>query len=90
MNKNELIKAAAEKAEVSTRDAEAVLDEVIEIVTNALLKGEAVKLSGFGVFEKKVRAARVGTNPATGDKINIPASNNVVFKPSKSLKEKLQ
>ena len=90
MNKNELIKAAAEKADVSTRDAEAVLDEVIEIVTNALLKGEAVKLSGFGVFEKKVRAARVGTNPATGDKINIPASNNVVFKPSKSLKEKLQ
>ena len=90
MNKAELIKAVAEKAEVSTRDAEAVLDEVIEIVTNALLKGEAVKLSGFGVFEKKVRAARVGTNPATGDKINIPASNNVVFKPSKSLKEKLQ
>jgi len=90
MNKAELIKAVADKAEVSTRDAEAVLDGVLELIANALVKGEAVKLSGFGTFEKKVRAARVGTNPSTREKIEIPASKSAVFKPSKTLKEKLQ
>ena len=90
MNKAELIKAVAEKAEVTTRDAEAVLDGVLDLITAALVRGESVKLSGFGVFEKKVRAARVGTNPANGAKIEIPASKSAVFKPSKTLKEKLQ
>ena len=90
MNKAELIKAVADKAEVSTRDAEAVLDGVIELITAALIKGEGVKLSGFGSFEKKERASRTGTNPATGEKISIPASKSAVFKPSKTLKEKLQ
>ena len=89
MNKAELIKAVADKAEVSTRDAEAVLDGVIELVTAALVKGESVKLSGFGAFEKKGRAARVGTNPSSGEKIQIPASFTIGFKPSKGLKEKL-
>ena len=90
MNKAELIKAVAEKAEVSTRDAEAVLDGVLDLISAALVKGEAVKLSGFGTFEKKERAARVGTNPSTRAKIEIPASKSAVFKPSKTLKEKLQ
>lgn len=90
MNKAELIKAVAEKAQVTTRDAEAVIDGVIDLVIGALVKGEAVKLSGFGTFEKKERAARTGTNPATGEKIEIPASKSAVFKPSKTLKEKLQ
>ncbi len=90
MNKAELIKAVTEKAEVTTRDAEAVLDGVLELIAEALVKGDIVKLSGFGVFEKKERAGRVGTNPATGEKINIPASKSAVFKPSKTLKEKLQ
>ena len=90
MNKAELIKAVAERAEVSARDAEAVIDGCIDLVVAALVKGEPVKLSGFGVFEKKVRAERTGTNPATGEKIKIPASQSAVFKPSKTLKEKLQ
>jgi len=90
MNKAEIIKAVAEKAEVSTHDAEAVLNGVLDLMVAALLKGEEVKLTGFGTFEKKVRAARVGTNPANGEKINIPASNSVAFKPSKTLKEKFQ
>lgn len=77
------------KAEVSHRDAEAVVEAVLDTIAAAVVKGEAVKLSGFGIFEKKERAARVGTNPASGAKIEIPASNSVSFKPSKSLKEKL-
>ena len=89
MNKAELIAAAAAKAEVSHRDAEAVVEAVLELIEENLVAGREVKLSGFGIFEKKGRAARVGTNPSSGEKIEIPASNTVGFKPSKGLREKL-
>ena len=72
MNKAELVLEVAEKAEVSKRDAEAAVDAVFEVIEGALVKGETVKLSGFGIFEKKQRAAREGTNPATQAKIQIP------------------
>ena len=55
----------------------------------AVVKGEEVKLSGFGIFSKKARAAREGTNPSNQKKIKIPASNTVAFKVSKAFKEKL-
>lgn len=90
MNKAELVQAAAVKAEVSHRDAEKVVDAVLELIEEQLVAGEAVKISGFGIFEKKERAARIGTNPATGQKIEIPAAKSVVFKPSRGLKEKIQ
>ncbi len=89
MNKAELIEAVAAKAELSKRDAEAAVDAVVDVVTEALVKGDAVKISGFGIFEKKHRAAREGTNPSTQEKISIPASTSVSFKVSKGLKEKL-
>ena len=90
MNKAELIQASAVKAEVSLRDANAVVQAVLDIIEESLVNGEEVKLSGFGIFEKKERAGRVGTNPSTGEKINIPASRSISFKPSKSLKERIQ
>lgn len=89
MNKAELVLAVADKAEVSKRDAEAVIEAVIGEIEGALVKGDAVKISGFGIFAKKERAARDGTNPATQEKIHIPAAKSVAFKPSKALKEKL-
>ncbi|HBB05910.1 MAG TPA: integration host factor subunit alpha [Firmicutes bacterium] len=89
MNKAELIDAVAAKAELSKRDAEAAVDAVVDVITATLIKGDAVKISGFGIFEKKERAAREGTNPSTQEKITIPASTSVSFKVSKGLKEKL-
>ncbi|MCR5078385.1 MAG: HU family DNA-binding protein [Bacilli bacterium] len=89
MNKAELIAAAAEKAVVSKVDAERVIDAALALIEGALVNGEEVKLSGFGIFEKKSRAERAGTNPANGEKIVIPASATVAFKPSKGLKEKV-
>ncbi len=89
MNKAELIAAAHVKAQVSRRDAEEVLEAVLDLITDCLLKGEDVKLSGFGNFEVKTRAARVGTNPSTGAKINIPESKTITFKPSKGIKGEL-
>ncbi len=89
MNKAELVELVAGKSQVAKRDAEAVVEAVFESIADALAKGETVKISGFGIFEKKERAAREGTNPASGEKITIPASNSVGFKVSKTLKEKL-
>jgi len=89
MNKAELVEAVAEKAELSKRDAEAAVDAVFEVIEAAVVKGEEVKLSGFGIFSKKARAAREGTNPSNQKKIKIPASNTVAFKVSKAFKEKL-
>jgi len=89
MNKAELVEAIAERAELSKRDAEAAVDAVLEVVIGAVVKGEEVKLSGFGIFSKKARAEREGTNPSNQEKIKIPASNTVAFKVSKAFKEKL-
>lgn len=89
MNKAELIKAVAEKAELNLRDAEAAVDAAVDIVTDALINGEEVKISGFGIFAMKERAAREGTNPATQEKIHIDASKTVTFKVSKALKDRL-
>jgi DNA-binding protein HU-beta len=89
MNKADLILAVAEEAKLPKREAEAAVEALLALVEKALVKKEEVKLSGFGVFENKKRAPRIGTNPTTGAKIKIPASNTVSFKPSKSLKEKV-
>ena len=89
MNKNELIKATADKCEVSATEAELIINGALELVMNTIAKGEEVKLSGFGVFELKERAARIGTNPSTNVKIEIPASKSVSFKVSKAYKAKL-
>lgn len=89
MNKAELALAVAEKAEITKGDATAAVDAVFEIIEKSLVKGDEVKISGFGIFSKKERAAREGTNPSTREKITIPASASVNFKVSKTLKDKL-
>ena len=65
MNKTELINAVAEKAELSKKDAEAAVTAMIDAITGALVEGEKVQLVGFGAFEVKARAERVGRNPQT-------------------------
>ena len=71
MNKTELIAAVAEKADLSKKDAEAAITAAVEAITGALIEGEKVQLVGFGSFEVKTRAARVGRNPKTGEEIPI-------------------
>ena len=63
MNKAELINAVAAAAEVSKKDAEAVLTATLDAITDALKEGDKVQLVGFGSFEVKKRAARIGRNP---------------------------
>ena len=87
MNKKELIAAAAAKAGTTQKDAEAVINAALETLTAALVNGDRVQVSGFGIFEVKAREARVGRNPKTKEAINIPASKVPAFKASKTLKD---
>ena len=87
MNKAELIHAAAMKADVSKKDAEAVLTAALDAIAEALAEGEKVQLVGFGSFELKKRAARLGRNPKTKEAIEIPASVVPTFKAGKALKD---
>ena len=87
MNKAELINAVALSAEVSKKEAEAVITAALDTITAALQEGEKVQLVGFGSFEVKKRAARIGRNPKTKETIDIPASVVPVFKAGKALKD---
>lgn len=87
MNKTELIAAVAEKADLSKKDAEAAITAAVEAITGALIEGEKVQLVGFGSFEVKTHAARVGRNPKTGEEIPISEARLPVFKAGKALKD---
>ena len=87
MNKAELINAVALKADVSKKDAETVLTAALDTITAAMAEGEKVQLVGFGSFEVKKRAARLGRNPKTKEAIEIPASVVPTFKAGKALKD---
>jgi len=86
MNKTELITGMAEKAEISKKDAEKVLNAFTNIVADTLVDGNRVAITGFGTFEVVERAARTGRNPQTGETIQIAASKSPKFKPAKALK----
>ena len=87
MNKAELIAAAAEQAGLSKKDTEAAINAAIDAIVASLKQGDKVQLVGFGAFEVKTRAARIGRNPRTKEQIEIPASKIPVFKPGKALKD---
>lgn len=90
MNKTELVKAIAEKANLKVSDTETMVNEFIETISNELKGGNKVTLVGFGTFAVSHRNERMGVNPKTGEKLKIAAKNVPVFKPGKSLKEKIQ
>lgn len=87
MNKTTLIAKIAEKSELNKKQAEAALNAFIESVTEALKAGEKVQMMGFGTFEVKERAARMGRNPATKESIQIAAKRSPVFKAGKGFKD---
>ena len=87
MNKVELIAAVAAKAGLSKKDAEKAIAAVVESIEEALVKGDKVQLIGFGTFEVRERAARVGRNPQTKEEIKIDASKQPVFKAGAALKK---
>ena len=87
MNKAELIAAVAEATSLSKKDSEAAVNAALDTIIAAMQEGEKVQLVGFGSFEVKKRAARIGRNPKTKESIEIPASVVPVFKAGKALKD---
>ena len=87
MNKTELIAAAAEEAGVSKKDGQKFLDAMLAVMSEELVAGEKIQLSGFGTFETRLRKARMGRNPATNEPLEIPAARQVVFKVCRNLQE---
>ncbi len=86
LNKAELVGSVAEKADLTKKDAEKVINAVFNSIEDALERGEKVQLVGFGTFEVRERAERMGRNPKTGEKINIPATKVPAFKAGKALR----
>ena len=89
MNKNELIAAVAERANMTKKESEIAVSAMIDAITDALCDGDKVQLVGFGSFEVKKREARVGRNPKTKEPIEIPATKVPVFKAGKLLKDSI-
>ena len=89
MNKTELIEVVAKEADVSKKDAGAVVAATLNAIGDALKAGQKVQLIGFGTFETRARAARTGRNPQTGKSIKIKASVTPAFKPGRALKDKV-
>ena len=87
MNKSELINAVAEKAALSKKDAEAAVTAVLDVISETLAQDEEIRLVGFGSFEVKHRKPRIGQNPKTGERVEIPAAKVPAFKPGKALKD---
>ena len=87
MNKTELILSITEKAGISRKDAEKALNAAVEAITEALTREEKVQIVGFGSFETKSRAERIGRNPRTKEDVIIPASKVPAFKAGKALKD---
>jgi len=89
-NKNDLVAVVANDTGLTKTDAAKAVDAVFDAITDALKKGEEVRLVGFGTFAVSERAASEGRNPRTGDKIEIPASKQPKFKAGKGLKDAVQ
>ena len=87
MNKSEFTRAYADRLGVTIKEAENSIAVFIETLTECMLNGEYVHISGFGTFEIKSKPAREGANPKTGEKIQLPASKTPVFKFGKAYKD---
>jgi len=82
-----LAAAIAEDQELSKKQAEAILTDMVSRITRHLKKGERIRIVGLGILQVRRRAARMGRNPATGEPVPIKASKKVAFRASKELKE---
>ena len=89
MNKAELVNAIANETGLSKKDTEATINSFVNVVTNALENKDKVQLIGFGTFETRERAEKIGRNPQTGSELKIPAATVPAFKAGKALKEKV-
>ena len=89
MSTSQLVDHVAERTGLSKSQAKQAVNAVFEAMSETLAAGDRIQLSGFGSFEIRDRAERQGTNPRTREKVTIPASKAVGFRPASSLRERV-
>ena len=87
MNRTELISAVAEKSNITKKDAEKIVTDVLDIIIATVAEGEKAQLVGFGTFEQRIRKERQGVDPRTQEPTVIPEKKVAAFKPGKTFKE---
>jgi len=87
MTKAELVEEVAKESDLTKKDAEVIVQTVLDSITDALQRGEGVELRGFGSFRIRSRSPRQGRNPKTGSDVSVPAKKVPHFKPGKELRD---
>jgi integration host factor subunit beta len=87
MTKADLIEEVSRLAEVTRKDSEVIVETIFDSVVRALRSGDKIEIRGFGSFRTRQRKPRIGRNPKTGDRVEVPAKKIPFFKPSKELKD---
>jgi integration host factor subunit beta len=87
MTKAELIEEVSRVVEMSRKDSEVIVETIFGSIVRALRSGEKIEIRGFGSFRTRQRQARIGRNPKTGTRVEVPAKRIPFFKPSKELKD---
>src|SRR5213082_1564209 len=87
MTKADLIEQVAQVVELTRRDSEVVVETIFESIVRSLRTGDKIEIRGFGSFRTRQRKARVGRNPKTGARVDVPPKKIPYFKPSKELKD---
>src|SRR5438874_3233750 len=87
MTKADLIEEVSRLAELTRKDSEVVVETIFDSIVRSLHAGDKIEIRGFGSFRTRQRKPRVGRNPKTGDRVEVPAKKIPFFKPSKELKD---
>lgn len=87
MTKAELVEEVTQIGDLTRRDGEVIVDTIFDAVIGALKAGEKIEIRGFGSFRIRQRKPRIGRNPKTGAKVDVPAKRVPYFKPSKELRD---
>lgn len=90
MNKAQLIDKIAKRLDLPKAHVESFLEAALDCIQEAVQADEEVKLVGFGSFSRKLRKAKVGRNPRTGESVEIPGTAIPSFKPGKEFKDKVK
>ena len=87
MTKADLIDEISRLAEVTRKDSEVIVETIFDSIVRSLRAGDKIEIRGFGSFRTRQRKPRIGRNPKTGDRVEVPAKKIPLFKPSKELKD---
>ena len=87
MTKADLIDEVSRLAELTRKDSEVIVETIFDSIVRSLRVGDKIEIRGFGSFRTRQRRGRVGRNPKTGEKVEVPAKRIPFFKPSKELKD---